>query len=138
MNLPHFPKELEAYYNRLEERDGLFTRFPRKEKNVLEVCRTVGGILANGLTSFWDTSGINQRRAIAAFREIGCEEIANALQESNWVKKILARGVTEPDGQYKFTEPEEKEFDAIEKRAVDRFQDALNRASEYMREHRLG
>ena len=132
------PKELEEYYDILEDRaDRLFARFRREERNILEVCRTIAGIEGDGLTCFWE-GGDNPKRIMQAFREIGCESIARNLEESKWITKVLKRGVTVPDGQYKFTEEEMQKYTAIEHAVMDELQEAADKAHAYILEKGLG
>lgn len=135
--LTEFSKELEDCYDALEDRQGFFTRFKREERNVLEVCRTIGGIEGNGLVSFWDTTGINQSRVIKAFREIGCSALAELLQKSQWVKRVIERGLTQPGCYYKFSEAEEKDFNALEGEVLDLLQEAADLANAYVQRHSL-
>lgn len=136
--LTEFPKGLDDCYNAIEDRQGFFTRFKRKERNILEVCRTIGGIEGNGLLSFWDTNGINQGRVIEAFEEIGCARLAALLQKSKWIKPVIKRGLTEPDRHYKFSAEEEKELSALECEITDHFQEAADLAYAYVQNHSLG
>jgi hypothetical protein len=130
-----FDQEFERVYDSLESRTQSGAKLSSTEQAVVDVCGVIGFIEGNGLHSFW-YNDLDQVSIIQSFRMIGADQVADGLLDSSWAKPICERGA-DKEGQLLSTEEEERKLDEIEERIYDGFQDAADRALQFVHRNRI-
>jgi len=112
-------EELDTLACQLEQKSGGTSQLSREEQVILDVYDAIGHIEGDGLLPFWDANNdVDQIQE--SFRMLGANEVAAIINETKWLKDVIARG-EDPGGYYRITEAEEERLGESEESIYEHF-----------------
>lgn len=112
-------EELDTLACQLEQKSRGSSQLSREEQVILDVYDAIGHIEGDGLLPFWDASN-DIDRIQESFHILGANEVAAIINETLWVKDVIARGA-DPGGYYRITEAEEERLNVSEESIYELF-----------------